>query len=268
VLDLIARVFAGPGDEIIYSAHSFAVYPIATQAVGADAVTTEAVDYGHDLKAMAAAVTDRTRLMFIANPNNPTGTWNTKAEIRALLESVPEGVVVVVDEAYAEYVEDDNYPDTLGWLSEFPNLIVTRTFSKIYGLASLRIGYSISSTAIADLVNRVRHPFNVNSLAQAAALAALEDDEFVAASRRVNAEGMVQLEAGFREIGLSWIASVGNFITVDVGREAGPVYDALLHKGVIVRPVANYGLPNHLRISIGLPEENARCLQALQEVLA
>ncbi len=267
VLDLIARVFAGPGDEIVFSQHSFAVYPIATQAVGADAVVTPAVEFGHDLVAMAKAVTARTRIVFVANPNNPTGTWNTRDEIRALLESVSEEVIVVIDEAYAEYVEDERYPDTLAWLGEFPNLVVTRTFSKIYGLASLRIGYSISSPEIADLINRVRHPFNVNSLAQQAALAALEDEEFVAASRRANSDGMTQLESGFRDLGLQWIPSVGNFLTVDVGRDAGPVYDALLHKGVIVRPVANYGLPNHLRISIGLAEENDRCLTALREVL-
>lgn len=268
VLDLIARVFAGPGDEIVFSEHSFAVYPIATQAVGADAVVTSAVEYGHDLEAMADAVTAKTRIVFVANPNNPTGTWNAADDVKRLLQNVSAEVIVVIDEAYAEYVEDERYPDTLAWLKEFPNLVITRTFSKIYGLASLRIGYSVSSPAIADLINRVRHPFNVNSLAQAAALAALEDDEFVGASRRVNQQGMVQLEAGFRQLDLQWIPSVGNFITVDVGRDAGPVYDALLREGVIVRPVANYGLPNHLRVSIGRPEENERCLQALKNVLA
>jgi len=182
---------------------------------------------------------------------------------------VPERVLVVLDEAYTEYVADEiDFPDGAALLAEFPNLIVTRTFSKIYGLAGLRCGYALSSPDIADYLNRVRQPFNVNSVALAAATAALSDDDFVARSAAANRAGLSQLNAGLAELGLQVIPSVANFVTVDLGREAATVFDALLRKGVIVRPVANYGLPNHLRISVGLPEENERCLSALAEVLA
>jgi histidinol-phosphate aminotransferase len=268
VLELIGRAFLTPEQEVIFSQHAFAVYPIVTQAIGASAVVTPAKNWGHDLDAMAEAIGDNTRLIFIANPNNPTGTWLTKSELTAFLDRVPEQVLVVLDEAYTEYVDEAEFPSGVELLPSYPNLIVTRTFSKAYGLASLRVGYSLSNPAIADLLNRVRQPFNVNSYALAGAAAALSDGEYLARSVEVNRQGMAQLEQGFSALGLGFIPSVGNFICVDLGQPAGPIYQALLHKGVIVRPVANYQMPNHLRISIGLESENRFFLDALKEVLA
>ena len=267
VLDMIARVFLAPGAESLFSQHAFAVYPISSQAVGATLKVAPAKDYGHDLDAMAGLIGDRTRVVWIANPNNPTGTWLKTDELRSFLERLPSQVIAVVDEAYVEYVAEPDYPDTSRWLGDFPNLIVTRTFSKAYGLAGLRVGYALSHPDVADLLNRVRQPFNVNSFALAAAAAALQDQEFIRQAVRVNREGMTQLIAGFEAMGLAYIPSVGNFITVDVGRPAAEVDQALLREGCITRPVAGYGLPNHLRISVGLPEENERLLGALAKVL-
>ncbi|MEN8106947.1 MAG: histidinol-phosphate transaminase [Pseudomonadota bacterium] len=274
VLDMIARVFLGPGNEAVFSQHAFAVYPIVVQAAGAKARIAVAHDGsrgpvgGHDPGAMHALVGPATRVVFIANPNNPTGTWLTDNELREFMASLPPHVMVVVDEAYFEYVVQEHYTDSIPWLDEFPNLIVTRTFSKAYGLAGLRIGYSVSRPGVADLLNRVRHPFNVNSIAQAAALAALDDTDHLEHSVQTNLAGLQQLAAGFDALGLGYIESVGNFICVDTGQPAAGVYQALLKQGVIVRPVANYGLPNHLRASVGLPAENDRLLAALQKVLA
>lgn len=268
ILELITRAFVSPQHEVVFSEHAFAVYPIVTQAVGARPVVVPARDWGHDLDAMAAAITPATRLVFIANPNNPTGTWIERPALERFLAKVPENVIVVLDEAYTEYVETGDVPNGLDYLTQYPNLLVSRTFSKAYGLAALRVGYGICQPAIADAMNRVRQPFNVNSLAQAAALATLEDEAYLAESRRINREGMAQLEAGFTSLGLSWIFSRGNFIAVDLGREAAPVFQGLLRQGVIVRPVANYGMPNHLRVSIGLPEENQRFLEVLGQVMA
>ena len=268
VLDLIARVFLQPGTESLFSEHAFAVYPIATQAVGATARVAPAKAYGHDLASMAALVNERTRVVWVANPNNPTGTWLTHDALKSFIAALPPTCVVVVDEAYIEYVGEPDYPDAAAWLDEFPNLIVIRTFSKAHGLAALRVGYGISDPRVADLLNRVRQPFNVNSLALAAAVAALGDREHIQASVALNRAGMDQLTKGFNRLGLDFIPSVGNFITVDLGSPAGPVNDALLRLGCIVRPVANYGLPNHLRISIGLEQENGRLLTALEQVLA
>lgn len=267
VLDMIARVFLSPGCESLFSQHAFAVYPISSQAVGATLKMVPAKDYGHDLEAMINAVGDATRVVWIANPNNPTGTWLGAEELEGFIAALPEQVLVVVDEAYVEYVDEADYPDASQWLQKYPNLIVTRTFSKAYGLASLRVGYSLSNPQIADLLNRVRQPFNVNSMAQAAALAALEDQEFIRRAVEVNRLGMQQLIAGFERLGLEYIPSVGNFITVDLGRPVGEVDPELLKRGVIARPVANYGMPNHLRVSIGLESENHRLLSALEEVL-
>jgi len=267
VLDMIARVFLGPGKESLFSQHAFAVYPISSQAVGADLKVAPAKDYGHDLNAMAELISEQTGVIWIANPNNPTGNWLSSSELRSFIATVPSNCIVVVDEAYIEYVAEEDYPDASNWLSDYPNLIVTRTFSKAYGLASLRVGYGVSHPDIADLINRVRQPFNVNSMALAAAKAALEDDNFIRHAVEVNSAGMAQLVYGFQEMGLEFIPSVGNFITVDVGRSGPEVDQALLLEGCIVRPVANYGLPNHLRVSIGLPEENARLLEAMKKVL-
>ncbi len=267
VLDLVARTFLQPGAEAVFSEHAFAVYPISTQAVGATARVAPARDYGHDLQAMAALVNDRTRVVWIANPNNPTGTWLAAEPLHAFLTSLPKTCVAVVDEAYIEYVAEPDYPDASAWLAELPNLIVTRTFSKVHGLAALRVGYGLSDPRIADLLNRVRQPFNVNSPAQAAAVAALGDREHVRASVALNEAGIAQLSSGFERLGLDYIPSVCNFITLNLGRPAAPVDRALLRAGCIARPVANYGLPNHLRVSVGLPEENARFLAALEQVL-
>jgi histidinol-phosphate aminotransferase len=273
VLDIIARAFLTPGLEAVYSQHAFAVYPIVVQAAGASARVATAHDgsngpaYGHDLAAMLAQVGAATRLVFIANPNNPTGTWLESDALEQFIAALPPHVIVVVDEAYFEYVEHSGYPDTTTWLARFPNLIVTRTFSKVYGLAGLRLGYALSHPTVADLLNRVRQPFNVNSVAQAAALAALDDEDHLRQSIRSNHAGMAQLVAGFETLGLSYIESAGNFVAVDAGRSGQAVFEALLQKGVIVRPVANYGMPEHLRITIGRAEENARLLAALEQVL-
>ena len=275
VIDMVARTFLAPGRNAVFSRYSFAMYPIYTTAAGAEGRAAPALPpdhpampYGHDLEAMRALVDDDTRVVFIANPNNPTGTWLAREALGAFLESLPAHLVVVLDEAYTEYVEAPEFPDGITWLERFPNLIVTRTFSKIYGLAGLRVGYGVASSALIEAIGRVRHPFNVSVPALAAAEAALEDRPFLEESRRVNREGLAQLAAAFDEMGLKHIPSVGNFITFELPGEAAPVYDALLRKGVIVRPVANYGLPRHLRVTVGRPEENERFLTALREVLA
>jgi histidinol-phosphate aminotransferase len=268
VLDMVARAFLGPERESLFSQYAFAVYPLSSQAVGADLVQAPARDFGHDLQAMAERISERTRVIWIANPNNPTGTWLPQSELRAFLEQVPERIIVVIDEAYTEYVEQDEYPDASTWLVDFPNLIVTRTFSKAYGLASLRVGYGLSHPDLADLLNRVRQPFNVNSLAQVAALAALQDQAFIAESVQVNRAGMQQLCAGFAQLGLAFIPSVGNFVAVDLGERSGVAVDrALLQEGCITRPIGGYGMPHHLRVSVGLNSENTRLLSALAKVL-
>lgn len=266
VLELTARLFLGPHASAVYAQHAFAVYPLATQACGAVGIEVPARAYGHDLTAMAAAIRDDTRIVFIANPNNPTGTLLEAEELYAFLGRVPTEVAVVLDEAYGEYLDPERRAPSLAWLSEFPNLIVTRTFSKAYGLAGLRVGYAVARPEVADLMNRIRQPFNVNSLALAAAEAALDDEAFLAASKRLNDAGLAQLGAGFRRLGLDYIPSWGNFVCVRVG-DASRVYRQLLERGIIVRPVANYGLPEHLRISVGTEAQNARLLAALDEVL-
>lgn len=267
ILDLVARAYLAPGLNAVFSQYAFAVYPISTQAVGAQGKVVPAKDYGHDLEAMLAAIDANTRVVFIANPNNPTGTWFGPDSLERFLARVPGNVLVVLDEAYIEFAEGDELPDGLKYLARYDNLLVSRTFSKAYGLAALRVGYALSSAQIADVLNRVRQPFNVNSLALAAACAALDDADYLAQSRQLNDAGMAQLEAGLRELGLSWIPSKGNFIAVDFGRDTAAINQALLRAGVIVRPVAGYGMPNFLRVSIGLPAENARFLDALAKVL-
>lgn len=273
VLDVIARVFLTADHEAVFSQYAFAVYPIVVQAIGAKARIAAAHDgsngpaYGHDLEAMNKLVGPDTRLVFIANPNNPTGTWLESDALEAFVASLPAHVIVVVDEAYFEYVDKASYPDTSSWLSRFPNLIVTRTFSKAYGLAGLRVGYALSHPDIADLLNRVRQPFNVNSIAQVAAVAALGDDKYLQQSIRRNRDGMEQLVSGFRKLGLPYIESAGNFVAVETGLGMER-YEALLQKGIIVRPVANYAMPDHLRVTVGRADENARLLAALEQVLS
>ncbi|KHD08865.1 aspartate aminotransferase [Candidatus Thiomargarita nelsonii] len=266
VLELIARTFVTQAQSVIFSEHAFVVYPMVTQAIGARSIVTSAKNWGHDLSAMQAAICDDTRLIFIANPNNPTGTWLDKSSLKAFLEAVPESVLVVVDEAYFEYaIENPNYPNSLDWLSEYPNLIVTRTFSKAYGLAGLRVGYSISHADVAHLVNRVRQPFNVNSIALVAATAALDDGEYLKKSIALNRAGMQEMRQSFEKMGLSYIPSLGNFLAVDVD-DGAKIYELLLRQGVITRPLGD-AMPQHLRVSIGLPSENEIFLQALRKVI-
>lgn len=266
VLDLIARVFLAPGRSAVFAQHAFAVYPLATLSTGAELISTPAKNYGHDLNAMRAAIRSDTRIVWIANPNNPTGNFLPYPEVRAFLETVPPAVVVVLDEAYNEYLPSAERVDTAAWIKDFPNLVVTRTFSKIYGLAGLRVGYALASAEIADLMNRVRQPFNVNNLAIAAAVAALDDHSFVAESYELNQRGMAQLLAGFKRLGLECIPSSGNFITFKLA-DAAVINQKLLKQGVIVRPIGGYGLPDWLRVTIGSEPENTRFLEALEKAL-
>ena len=267
ILELLARTFVTPDDEVLFSQHAFAVYPIVTRAVGASAVVAPAKDFGHDLNAMAARISQRTRLIFIANPNNPTGTWLTRKEIESFLSKVPASAIVAVDEAYFEYVEEAEYGSALEFLSGCPNLVVTRTFSKIYGLAGLRAGYGISSPAIADLLNRARQPFNTNMLAQSAAIAALSDTDFVRNSRASNRAGYHWLTTELQRLGLFSIPGAGNFISFRVA-DAAAVYEALLRRGVIIRPVEDYGMPGFLRVTVGSESENARFIEALSQIVS
>jgi len=262
LLDLVARVFLAPGRSSVFSQHAFAVYPLATMSAGGECIQVPAKDYGHDLPAMQAAIRPDTRVVWIANPNNPTGSFLPYPQVRAFLRSVPQDVVVVLDEAYNEYLPPALREDTLAWLAEFPNLVITRTFSKIYGLAGLRVGYALASAEIVDLMNRVRLPFNVNNLALAAAVGALDDHVFIAESFELNRRGMEQVVAGLKRLGLEHIPSHGNFVAFAVN-DAAATNQHLLRQGVIVRPIGGYGLPRHLRVTIGLERENARFLEAL-----
>lgn len=267
LLELFAHTFASETDEIIYSQYAFIVYPLVTKAINAIAREIPAKDWGHDLDAFLHAITPKTKLIYVANPNNPTGTFLSHRQIADFLAQVPPQVIVVLDEAYTEFTEPSKRVDAFGLLQTHPNLIICRTLSKAYGLAGLRIGYAVSNPEIADLLNRVRQPFNCNSLALAAAVAVIRDDQFIDKVARNNRQEMQRYEAFCQQHQLSYIPSMGNFITIDFNRPAQPIYEALLREGVIVRPIASYGMPNHLRISIGLPEENQRCLAALRKVL-
>lgn len=266
ILELAARAFLAPGAEAIYSQHAFAVYALVTQAVGATGVVVPAKDFGHDLSAMLAAINSSTRMVFIANPNNPTGTLIHKEVLLSFLRQVPEHVLVVLDEAYDEYLPDNLKSESVNWLNEFKNLVVSRTFSKAYGLAGLRIGFGMAATEVADIMNRVRQPFNVNSVAQAAAVASLADDAFVARSYALNQAGMLQITRGLTILGLEFIPSFGNFVSFRIDG-ATAMYRRLLEHGVIVRPIASYEMPDYLRVSIGLFAENARFLEVLEKIL-
>ncbi len=273
VLVLLAEAFLQPGSEAVFSQYCFAVYPIACQATGATARVAAAnpadhtQPFGHDLAAMHSLVNDRTRLIFIANPNNPTGTWLEKEALQEFVQSVPKTALVVIDEAYFEYGALLGLPDASAWLADFPNLVVTRTFSKAYGMAGIRFGYCLSSPVVADLLNRIRQPFNVNSLAMVGATAALADQAFINRAVKTNAEGLGQLGQGLKALGLKHAPSAGNFMLVDVGGPAHAVFEDLLRQGIIVRPVANYGLDRHLRITVGTGEQNERLLLALAEIM-
>jgi histidinol-phosphate aminotransferase len=268
ILELAAATFMRPGDHAVISAHAFVVYDLAVDSRGYDkTVVPPGKNFGHDLRAMAQAVTPHTRLLFIANPNNPTGTYNTRAEMDELLETLPNEVIVVLDEAYAEFVEKKDYPDGVELVKRGANMIATRTFSKIYGLAGLRCGYGVMPAELAGYMNRVRQPFNANLLAQAAAEAALDDDDFVSRAKAVNREGMALLEKTFAAMRIEFIPSVGNFILFKCPKDTKVAYQELLRKGVIVRPMGGYKLPEWFRVTVGLPEENRRFLQALKEIL-
>lgn len=266
ILELAARAFLTAGDEAIFSQHAFAVYPLVTQAVGAKGVVVPAKDFGHDLAGFLRAITPKTKLIFVANPNNPTGTLIGKDVLLDFLAQVPRHVLVVLDEAYDEYLSAAHKSEAINWLQRFDNLIISRTFSKAYGLAGLRVGFGLMHADLADLMNRVRQPFNVNSLAQAAAVASLQDEDFVAKSYAANQAGMVQMTQGLARLGLAYIPSYANFVSFKVP-QASAVNQALLKHGVIVRPVANYQMPDYLRVSIGLFNENARFLQVLETIL-
>jgi histidinol-phosphate aminotransferase len=273
ILEFVARVFLGPGRAALFSRHAFAVYPIATQAQGADAVVvpalpaTSAQPYGHDLDGFAAALRPDVSVIFIANPNNPTGTWLQPGALERFLADVPAHVIVVLDEAYWHYQDPATRPDARAWLERFPNLVVARTFSKVHGLAALRVGYALSHAGVADLMNRVRQPFNNNGLALLAAEVALEDEAFVQRSVALNTAQRERLEREFKALGLIVLPSQANFLAVGFGRDAAPVHQGLLERGVIVRPMKSYGLPQFLRVTVGLDAENTRLLAALKEVL-
>jgi histidinol-phosphate aminotransferase len=263
VLELVGAGFLTAGRSAVFSQHAFVVYPLVTQARGARSIVVPAKSFGHDLAAMASAIEPDTHVVFVANPNNPTGTFVPHEEVEAFIRKLPQRVVVVLDEAYHEYLPPDARSEPARWLKRFPNLVVTRTFSKAYGLAGLRVGYALASASIAELMNRVRQPFNVNSVALAAARAALDDMEFVARSYAENLEGRRELIEGVGKLGLEFIPSHANFLTVRVGR-AQEIYKRLLRRGVIVRPVGGpYELPEHLRVTVGTAAENERFLAAL-----
>ena len=273
VLDLIARTFLDSSRAAIFSEYAFMVYAMVTQACGATAQVAAAFGeqheqpLGHDLQSMLSLIDENTSVIFIANPNNPTGTWLSYDALKQFIEQVPEHIAVVVDEAYFEYVELEQYPDSLTWLDQFPNLIVTRTFSKIYGLAGLRVGYAVSSEQLCNLFNRVRQPFNGNSLALAAACAALTDDEFVESSRKANREGLQLMQSWFGQKKVGYIPSVGNFLTVKFGDRSAEINQGLLQNGIIVRPVTNYNMPDYLRISVGTRPQLEKMFAILEQIL-
>lgn len=268
LFELLTRLFVDPGDEVVYSQYAFVAFAVVTRLAGGNPVVVPEPHWHVDLQAMAAAVTSRTRLIFLANPNNPTGTLLPADEVRQFLDRVPSRVVVVLDEAYREYVRLPDYPESLPWLREYPNLVITRTFSKIHGLAGLRVGYAMASADICSHLERVREPFNVNLPALAAASAAITDHEHVARSQALNAAGIQRLQALFADLELVSLPSQGNFVTVDCARPAAPVYAGLLSRGVIVRPLLPYDMPNHLRVSTGTSEQMDRFAEVFTEVLA
>jgi histidinol-phosphate aminotransferase len=267
VLDLVARTFLGEGDEAISSQYAFSVYPIATQSVGAANVIVPATEYGHDLSAMLLAITPSTKVIWLANPNNPTGTFIPYPRLKIFLAKVPKQIIVVLDEAYYEYLDANERANTTAWLQYHPNLVIARTFSKIYGLAGLRIGYGITSPEVAGLLSRVRQPFNANVPALAAAVAALQDEEFVERSYDGNKAGRLQLLSGLKTLGVECLPAYGNFVTCKV-RDAVVVNEGLLNQGIIVRPLAGNGMPDWLRVTVGTQADNRRFLKALEKLQA
>ncbi len=266
ILEMAASVFLEPDKSAVFSQYGFIVYAQATRRVGATAIVVPAKEYGHDLDAMLAAIRPDTTLLFLANPNNPTGTYLTAEAIDGFLDRVPDHVAVVIDEAYDEYLPPEMRQDSIARVKKHANVILSRTFSKAYGLAGLRVGYAVSRPDIADYLNRIRQAFNVGTVAQAAAIGALADQDFLDRTYRMNREGIATLEAAFDGLGIPYVRSYGNFILARVG-DAAAINAGLLRRGVIVRPVGGYGLPEWLRISIGTAAENRRFLDALAEVL-
>ena len=273
LLEFSARCFLDHSKNAVYSEHAFEVYALATQIAGAAAhqaipqAADDKMPYGHDLNRFLDVIDERTAIVFIANPNNPTGTWLSETELRNFLQSIDERIVVVVDQAYAEYAQVADYPDAAKWLDEYPNLIVTQTFSKIYALAGLRIGYALSSVEIANLFNRLRQPFNNNGVALKAAIASLDDVAHLEKSVQSNSEGLAYLLDGCNKLGLTCLPSVANFLCIEIGEQAPTIYNALLERGVIIRAIENYDMPRHLRVTIGSAEQNQRFLEALKQTL-
>lgn len=270
VLDLVSRTFLKASDDVIFSQHAFAVYPLVVQTVGATGITVPAKNYAHDLSAMHKAITPATRMVFIANPNNPTGTLSDATELLGFIEQVPKNIIVVLDEAYVEYLPENRRTNSFKWLDKHPNLVITRTFSKAYGLAGIRVGFGVAHYDIANLINRVRQPFNVNEIALAAARAALKDTEFVNRAYALNCAGMLQITKGLDQLGIEYIPSFGNFLSFEIKgdkKNATTVYQNLLKQGVIVRPLGNYEMPRHLRVTVGLESENQKFLKSLEYVI-
>jgi histidinol-phosphate aminotransferase len=272
ILEFVARVFLSPGYNAVFSRHAFAVYPLVSKAVGATLNIADAnaaddvMPYGHNLQNMRELVDSQTRVIFIANPNNPTGTWLDAESLESFIRDIPETTIIVLDEAYVEYVTEPDYPNSIPWIEKYPNLVITRTFSKVYGLAGLRIGYSVSHPDISDLLNRVRQPFNTNTLAQVAAEAALADQAHIDMSVDSNARGMQQITTALQRMGLDYIPSVGNFVSFKTELAEEQVYQSLLQEGIIIRPISNYDLPDYLRVTIGSEQQNNRFLQALSKI--
>ena len=274
ILELVTRAFLSPLHSAVFSQHSFAVYPLVVQAVGAQANVAKAfpeshqtMPLGHDPDALLSQINENTRIIFIANPNNPTGTWLTPATLEDLFSHIAQNIIIVLDLAYTEYMDEKLKPPINLWLEKFPNLVVTQTFSKVYALAGLRIGYSMSNPEIADILNRVRQPFNTNMLAQAAAIASLDDSEHVFKSVQMNNAGKIFLQNAFTEMNLNYLPTMGNFISVKVKQDGLALYQKLLQRGVIVRPVANYAMPEYLRITIGTQQQNERFIETLKQCL-
>ncbi|MDI6792972.1 MAG: histidinol-phosphate transaminase [bacterium] len=263
---LLTLTYLDPGDEAVVGDPAFIRYAQNVTLVGGEGISVKLREFTHDLPAMAAAVTPKTKLVFIANPNNPTGTMVTQQEVDNFLHRIPSSVLVVLDEAYYEYIDREDFPKSLEILKERENILILRTFSKIHGLAGLRIGYGIGRPEVISAINRVRPPFNVNSVAQEAALAALDDEEYIEQCRRLNQEGYAYLTQELKRLGIRFVSSVANFILVDVGQDARKVYERLMAEGVIVRPMGGYGLTTHLRVTIGRPEENERFIQAVKKL--
>lgn len=266
IIEICLRAFVRPGDETVSAAGAFLIYDLATRVVGGRAVQVPLKDLTHDLDAMRKAVTPATRIVFVSNPNNPTGTVVPASEVEQFLESIPSGVLVVFDEAYQEYVSSPDFPDTVSLLKKYPNLLIMRTFSKAYGLAGLRIGYGLADSKVVEIMNKIRQPFNVNMLAQIAALAALKDQEHVQRVVNLCLEEKVRLEKNLSAMGLSCVPSQANFILVKVGGDGRETYKALLQKGVIVRAMNSYGFGEYIRVTVGLPEENDRLITELAAV--